>query len=54
MDYIDFVVHVFTEERREFYRLERLWHDAPHVEIAPPDPTPAQTAERSRMGQTGG
>jgi ribosome-associated protein len=32
MDYIDFVVHVFVEEKREFYRLERLWGDAPQIE----------------------
>ena len=29
MDYGDFLVHVFDKERREFYRLERLWSDAP-------------------------
>jgi ribosome-associated protein len=33
LDYIDFVVHVFAAERREFYRLERLWGDAPQVEM---------------------
>jgi ribosome-associated protein len=33
LDYIDFVVHVFIEERREFYRLERLWGDAPQLEL---------------------
>jgi ribosome-associated protein len=31
LDYIDFVVHVFQEEKREFYRLESLWGDAPRV-----------------------
>lgn len=31
MDFGDFVVHVFDQERREFYRLERLWADAPDV-----------------------
>jgi ribosome-associated protein len=39
MDYIDFVVHVFLAEKREFYRLERLWGDAPQIEtdtIVPP------------------
>jgi iojap-like ribosome-associated protein len=29
MDYFDFVVHVFTPEAREFYRLDHLWKDAP-------------------------
>lgn len=31
MDYGDFVVHVFDDERRGFYALERLWSDAPDV-----------------------
>lgn len=34
LDYGDFVVHVFTEEVRMFYRLERLWEDAPDVTAA--------------------
>jgi ribosome-associated protein len=29
LDYIDVVVHVFGEEEREYYALERLWSDAP-------------------------
>src|SRR5438309_4499691 len=36
LDYVDFVVHVFHPEMREFYQLERLWGDAPVV--APGDP----------------
>jgi ribosome-associated protein len=33
MDYVDFVVHVFREDRRQFYRLERLWGDAPSLDL---------------------
>jgi ribosome-associated protein len=33
MDYIDFVVHVFVGDKREFYRLERLWDDAPRLPL---------------------
>jgi ribosome-associated protein len=29
LDYVDFVVHVFHIEEREYYDLERLWSDAP-------------------------
>lgn len=36
MDYVDFVVHVFQKDRRTFYRLERLWGDAPRVELPSP------------------
>jgi ribosome-associated protein len=31
LDYVDVVVHVFAEEEREFYDLERLWRDAPRL-----------------------
>lgn len=31
LDYGDLVVHVFQEEPRRFYALERLWGDAPDV-----------------------
>lgn len=31
MDYGDYVIHIFTRERRLFYDLERLWGDAPKV-----------------------
>ena len=31
LDFVDLVVHVFHEEERDFYRLERLWIDAPRI-----------------------
>lgn len=34
LDYSSVVVHVFTEEGREFYSLERLWSDAEPVDIS--------------------
>jgi ribosome-associated protein len=34
MDYLDVVVHIFTPETREFYRLERLWGEAPAHTLA--------------------
>lgn len=33
LDYVDFVVHVFHKEDRDYYDLERLWSDAPRVEV---------------------
>jgi ribosome-associated protein len=32
LDYGDFVVHVFTEDRRSFYALDSLWGDAPRLD----------------------
>jgi len=34
LDYGSLVVHVFTEDAREFYSLERLWADAEQVDIS--------------------
>ena len=34
MDYVDFVVHIFSESARAFYGLERLWKTATRVELA--------------------
>lgn len=36
LDYGDVIVHVFSEEQREYYDLERLWRDAPKVEWEDP------------------
>lgn len=31
LDFVDFVAHVFRDQEREYYGLERLWSDAPAV-----------------------
>jgi ribosome-associated protein len=31
MDYDDFVVHIFSPDKRTYYDLERLWADAPRI-----------------------
>jgi len=33
LDYGDLVVHVFDQETRDYYELERLWADAPQIEL---------------------
>lgn len=33
LDYMQVIVHVFHQERRDFYSLEDLWSDAPRLEI---------------------
>ncbi|MCG8468219.1 MAG: ribosome silencing factor [Gemmatimonadetes bacterium] len=33
MDYVGLIVHVFLGEVRDFYRLERLWGDAPAFQV---------------------
>lgn len=48
LDFIDLVVHVFVAEKREFYRLERLWGDAPRFDCSadgPADRDPARPPE---------
>jgi ribosome-associated protein len=32
LDYVDFVVHVFQSEDRDYYDLERLWSDAERID----------------------
>lgn len=36
LDYGDVIAHVFTDEMRKFYELERLWGDVPHDNFKEP------------------
>src|SRR5437588_3673161 len=47
IDYVDFVVHVFSEKARKFYDLERLWKSAKVLE-----PTDLKAAPRARKAAT--
>ena len=50
LDFVDFVVHVFNREEREFYRLENLWRDAPIVHWEEATEAAGNIAERSPPG----
>ncbi|MGA7291019.1 MAG: ribosome silencing factor [Terriglobales bacterium] len=49
LDYVDFVVHIFSEKARQFYDLERLWKSAKRLEpaqlLAKPKPRVATMAK---------
>ncbi len=45
LDFGDFIVHIFTEDCRRFYGLERLWGDAPNV-------TAEYTGEKKSLKKT--
>ncbi len=47
MDYGDVIVHLLTEESRDYYRLERLWGDAPRVDWQT-SPLPVHSEEGSK------
>ncbi|KAM9864996.1 Ribosomal silencing factor RsfS [Leucobacter aridicollis] len=34
LDFGDIMVHVFHQEERDFYQLERLWHDCPVIDVS--------------------
>jgi ribosome-associated protein len=45
LDYVDFVVHIFSEKARQFYDLERLWKSAQRIE-------PADLLSKSKKART--
>ena len=55
LDYVDFVVHVFSEKARKFYDLERLWKSAKRLEPGDLKSTPKRrkTEPRKTERKTG-
>ena len=47
MDYSEFVVHIFSPERRSYYNLERLWRGAGRID----DSNPSATASPGSLSQ---
>lgn len=38
LDYVDVVVHIFSEEYRAYYDLEKMWSDGIRTEVRDPEP----------------
>lgn len=43
LDYVDVVVHIFKKDARQYYNLEKLWGDAPVVDVQDPATQKAQS-----------
>jgi len=50
MDYNDVIVHVFDEDTRKYYELEKLWLDAPRVPLDEDKVNLARKDERKARG----
>lgn len=48
LDYVDVVVHIFKREAREFYNIEKLWGDAPVIEVEDPALTKIEKKNKSK------
>ena len=52
LDYVDFVVHVFSEKARKYYDLERLWKSAARLEPSELKAERKRTAQKRSGSQT--
>ena len=53
LDFGDLIVHVFHQEERDFYQLERLWQDCPVIDVASMLDTPADAGDLRTQGVPG-
>jgi ribosome-associated protein len=52
VDYVDFVVHVFSEKARKFYDLERLWKSAKRLQPSDLKAAPARKRKTAAQSKT--
>ncbi len=53
LDYVDFVVHIFSEAARKFYDLERLWKTAKRLELADLEKPARKPAAKKALSKAG-
>jgi ribosome-associated protein len=53
LDYVDFVVHIFSEKARQYYDLERLWKSATRLEAAELTAAPKRRKAAARPAAAG-
>ncbi|QZY53311.1 ribosome silencing factor [Leucobacter tenebrionis] len=54
LDFGDLIAHVFHQEERDFYQLERLWQDCPVIEVGPMLEAADETARVDAADAEGG
>lgn len=53
MDYGDLIVHVFEEQTRLYYSLEKFWLDAPRINLDYENPDPMGRQDQREVSQRG-